>query len=145
MREYVIRDNQMDGFSGATQEQLVESYSRVTANPDFPYPWWTTGIETDEIIEARIRPLVDQVCSMDDDVLLVGHGASVSGVHRYILRSHAPDRTDHGQTGWNCFLSTFTIKPKFRVERIMDVSHLPDGTVTSNARTREEVLADCNT
>lgn len=142
MREYVIRDNQMDGFRGATQDELIACYSGVTKAPDFPYPWWTSNIESDEDIEARVAPLVDRVIAADVDSLLVGHGASTEGVHRYLLRRYAPDQMNHGQSGWNCFLSSFIIRPDFQVLRIMDVSHLPEGLVTSNARTREEVLAE---
>lgn len=142
MREYVIRENQMDGFRGATQDELAVSYSRVQKAPDFPSPWWTTNIETDEDIEGRVQPLVDRVITDEVDVLLVGHGASTEGVHRHILRNHAPDQLDHGQRGWNCFRSTFDFRPDFRVVHIMDVSHLPDDAVTSNAMTREEWLAE---
>ena len=142
MREYVIRENQMDGFRGATQDELIADYSRVKKAPDFLYPWWTSDIESDEDIEARVAPLVDRTSDADVDVLLVGHGASTEGVHRYLLRRYAPDQLNHGQSGWNCFLSSFRIRPEFQIHRIMDVSHLPDDAVTSNARTRAEVLAE---
>jgi broad specificity phosphatase PhoE len=142
MREYVIRENQMDGFQGATQDELIAGYSSVTKATDFPYPWWTSNVESDEDIEARVAPLVDRVLAADVDALLVGHGASAKGVHRYLLRRHAPDHMNHGQNIWNCFLSSFKIRPDFHVLRIMDVGHLPDDAVTSNARSRAEVLAE---
>ena len=109
MREYVIRENQMDGFQGATQDELIAGYSSVTKATDFPYPWWTSNIESDEDIEARVAPLVDRVLAADIDALLVGHGASAEGVHRYLLRRHAPNQMNHGQNIWNCFLSSFKI------------------------------------
>ena len=137
MREYVIRENQMASFQGATVGELKRSYPSVTAAPDFPYPWWTSDIETPEVIEARVAPLVGRVSAGDADVLLVGHGASVGGAHRDILR-----HMNHGQIGWNCFHSSFVIAPDFRVERIMDTSHLPEDAITSNAKTKKEVLEE---
>ena len=142
MREYVIRENQMDTFTGATQGELAAAYSRVLEAADLPYPWWTTKVESDEDIEARVAPLVARAAAADGDALLVGHGASAAGVHRHILGHHDPDRESHGQVGWNCFLSSFSVGPDYRALRIMDVGHLPDDMVTSNAMTRDEVLAD---
>ena len=144
MREYVIRDDQMHGFRGATQNELAAAYSLVTPTDHCPYPWWTTAIETDEDIEARVVPLVDRVANGADDALLVGHGASVGGVHRHFLRRHAPEQLDHNQISWNCCLSSFAMRPDFGVLRLMDVGHLPDEAITSNARTRAEVLAEGN-
>ena len=142
LREYVIRDDQMDGFRGAALDELVAAYSRVKETNDFPYPWWTSAIESDEDIEGRVGPLVDEVAMSVTDALLVGHGASVAGVHRHLLRYRAPDQIRHGQIGWNCFLSSFRIGSDFRVLRIMDVSHLPEDAITSNAKTRDEVLTE---
>lgn len=142
IREYVIREDQMDDFSGATMEELSTAYTRVTEADTFPYPWWTTSIESNEDMVARVSPLVDRLAGGDHDALLVGHGASAAGVHRHILGRHALDRIDHGQIGWNCFLSSFRFAPDFRVLRLVDVSHLPDDAITSNAKTRAEVLAE---
>ena len=38
MREYVIREDQMDNFSGATMEELSTAYTRVTEADTFHYP-----------------------------------------------------------------------------------------------------------
>ena len=51
----------------------------------------------------------------------------------------------YGQiVGWNCCLSSFQLAADFCILRIMDVSHLPEEAVTSNAKTRDEVLAECD-
>ena len=142
MREYAIRENQFDGFQGATASQLRAIYPRVQLNPDFPYPWWTTDIETPDMIEARVAPLIDKLIQGTTDALLVGHGASIGGAHRHILRHHAPDRLRHGQTGWNCVLSSFQFAPAFAIQRIMDTDHLPPEAITANAKTREDVLRE---
>lgn len=145
MREYVIREDQMGGFRGATLAELAAAYANVRQTSGFPYPWWTTVIESEEDIEGRVAPLVDELASGAADALLVGHGASVGGVHRHLLRRYAPERMHYGQiVGWNCCLSSFQLAADFCILRIMDVSHLPEEAVTSNAKTRDEVLAECD-
>jgi broad specificity phosphatase PhoE len=142
MREYVIRDDQMDSFKGLTLSELADRYSRVDGDMAFDYPWWTSEIETQEIIEARVKPLVDRVSKSGEDALLVGHGASVGGVHGYILGKHAPDRLGSGEPGWNCVLSSFQFEEEFKLIRLLDTEHLPEDHVTSNAKTRAEVLKE---
>ena len=141
IREYVIREGQMDQFRGATAVELRDRYSRVPDSSELEYPWWTSEIETDDDIEARVSPLINEAVAGNMDALLVGHGASVGGVHRHILKRHAPDRLNHGLRGWNCVLSSFGFGP-FEIVRLLDTDHLPDDLVTSNAQTREEVLKE---
>ena len=142
MREYVIRENQLEGFQGATATELEAFHPRVQIEPDFSYPWWTFEIESPEMVAARTAPLVDRLVKGHTDALLVGHGASVGGVHRHVLRHNAPEQMNHGRHGWNCILSSFQFTPTFTVLRIMDTAHLPPGTITANAKTREEVLGE---
>ena len=142
MREYVIRENQLQGFQGATATDFQAIYSRIKIEPDFPYPWWTFEIESPEMVEARVAPLVDRLTKGDTDALLVGHGASVGGVHRHVLRPNAPEQIHHGQYDWNCILSSFQFTPTFTILRIMETAHLPPEAITANAKTREEVLRE---
>ncbi|HAA75427.1 TPA: hypothetical protein DCE37_09930 [Candidatus Latescibacteria bacterium] len=46
MREYVIREHQMDRFDGATSGDLLATYASTQDRRSLPYPWWTTNIET---------------------------------------------------------------------------------------------------
>ncbi len=142
MREYVMRDDQMDSFKGLTLSELADRYSHVDRSASFVYPWWTSEIETAEVIEERVSPLVDRVSGGSEDALLVGHGASVGGVHGYILKENAPDRLGSGRPGWNCVLSSFDFTDSFEVIRLLDTEHLPDDMVTSNAKTRAEILKE---
>ncbi len=144
MREYVIREGQMEAFLGLTLDELAARYARVDDRKALPEPWWTSEIETPENIEARVAPLVDIVSADEGDALLVGHGASVSGVHRYVLKRFAPDHLNHGRRGWNCVLSSFVFGSSFEVLRLLDTEHLPDDLVTSNAKSREEVLREAD-
>ena len=142
MREYVIREDQMDTFKGLSLAELADRYPKVDGEIPFDYPWWTTEIETQEIIEGRVQPLGDRVSESGEDALLVGHGASVGGVHGYILGKHAPDRLGSGEPGWNCVLSSFRFEEEFKLIRLLDTEHLPEDHVTSNAKTRAEVLKE---
>jgi broad specificity phosphatase PhoE len=142
MREYVIREGQMVGFRGATVAELKDLHSKVVKPSEFVYPWWTDAIETPEDIEARVEPLIEEVVKDEEDALLVGHGASVGGVHRYILKKHAPDQMGHGQYDWNCILSSFAFGGKVEVVRIMDTEHLPEEMITANAKSKAEVLEE---
>lgn len=142
MREYFIRENQLDGFQGATVSDLQAIYPRVQTTPNFPYPWWTTQIESNDMVESRVSPLIDTLINHKTDALLVGHGASVTGAHRHILRHHAPEQLNHGQRSWNCILSSFQFTPTFKTLRIMETDHLPDELITNNAKSREQVLQE---
>jgi broad specificity phosphatase PhoE len=142
MREYFIRENQLAGFQGATVADLQTTYSRVQTPPDFPYPWWTTQIESNDMIEARVAPLINTLTDGASDALLVGHGASVTGVHRYVLRNHAPEHANHGKRGWNCVLSSFQFTPQFKIIHLLDTDHLPDDVITNNAKSRAQVLQE---
>jgi broad specificity phosphatase PhoE len=142
MREVVMSEEQMVGFHGATVEELHSSFSRVDAGASCSTPWWTTGVESPDDVEARVAPLVDQVAAGNIDALLVGHGASVAGAVRHILRHGAPERRRHNEPGWNCALTSFRMAPDFEIIHLMDVSHLPGESVTSNAKPRDQVLAE---
>lgn len=141
MREYVPQAGRMETFVGATLSDLGAEYDRVTADAVLPYPWWTTDVETDADVAARVAPAVARAEASGVDVLLVGHGASATGVHQHLLGDHDAGRERHGDVGWNCFLSSFEMAPRFRVLRLKEFGHLPDDLITSNALTREEVLA----
>lgn len=142
MREYFIRENQLEGFKGATAPELQTTYPRVQAPPSFPYPWWTHQIETNDMVEARVAPLIETLTKDTTDILLVGHGASVSATHRHILRLHAPDQFNHGKRGWNCVLSSFQFTPHFQIIRLLDTQHLPEEAITNNAKSRAQVLQE---
>jgi broad specificity phosphatase PhoE len=142
LREYFIRENQLEGFQGATAEELRSAFPRVEIPPDFAYPWWTTQIESDDMVTARVAPLIDTLARHKQDVLLVGHGASVTGAHRHILTTQAPENLNHGQRSWNCILSSFQFTPRFEIIRIMDTAHLPEDAITNNAKSRAQVMRE---
>lgn len=142
MREYFIRNGQLDGFQGATPKNLQATYPRVQTPSNFPHPWWTTQIESNDMVESRVAPLINTLIQHQSDALLVGHGASVTGAHRHILRTHAPAQLNHGQRSWNCILSSFQFTPTFKIIHLMSTDHLPPQAITNNAKSREQVLQE---
>jgi len=141
MREHVPRAGRMETFVGATLSDLAAAYDRVNAEADLPHPWWTTEVESDADVAVRVAPAVTRALAGGGGALLVGHGASALGVHQHLLGDHDAGRERHGDVGWNCFLSSFEMTEPVRVVRLKEFGHLPDGMITSNAMTREEVLA----
>lgn len=143
LREIVMRADQMQAFTGMTGAQLRALHPRVQPAADFDAaPWWTTQTETDLEVEARVAPLVDALLAAGQDALLVGHGASAGNAIHHLLRlcGEAPEGTP--APGWNCALTTFRCVPRVELLRRLDTEHLPDDAITSNAKTRAEVLAE---
>ena len=149
MREIVKRVEQMEHFVGLTNLELGQLHPRVETSPDLADMWWTMQAESDAEIEQRVAALVDNLLRQDkpdseSHVLLVGHGASTGGVIDHLLRRSAPDLIGPPIPGWNCSLSTFRCRGvDSQVELVcrQDTDHLPDEAITSNAQTREQVLA----
>ena len=129
----------MHGFVGMTGEMLDQIDPRITVEPDFRDVWWTTVVETDADVEARVAGFVDGLLDGDDDVLLVGHGASTGGVIDHLLRKFAPEQITTPIPGWNCALTTFRCTDSIQLVCRLDTKHLPEDHITSNAQSRAEV------
>lgn len=144
LREIVMREEQMDGFVGMNAQALAALHARVRPAEDFDaQPWWTTAAETDADVETRVAPLIDGVLNDGVDTLLVGHGASAGNSARYLMRRCASERVGSGkpEPGWNCALTSFRCASDIEFVRQQDVEHLPENAITSNAQSRDEVLA----
>ena len=143
LREIVNRAGQMAEFTGMNAGQLRALHKRVQPAADFDIsPWWTSHIESDEDVEARVAPLVDAVIAAGADALLVGHGASTCNAIHHLWRRCAPERIGEHAPGWNCGLTTFRCGTQVEMLRHLDTEHLPDDAVTSNAKSRAQVLAE---
>ena len=124
-------------FIGMTKEQLCGRFRHV--DPDFTirYPWFAGRAETPEDVDVRIKDGMDGLLAgTKEDCLLVCHGASFAGVRRY-LGLECPDRA----RTWNASLTEYSVSPKgAEILKYADVSFMPDGLVTDNRKTREEVV-----
>lgn len=140
MRESNGSGEHMAAFQGANAAELRAEFPRARPGPDFAYPWWTVDAETGDNVEERTGRLVDTLAADGRDALLVGHAASGGGATRYVLRQRAPEMLDEPRFSWNCMLTSLRLLPQFERLRLASTSHLPAEAMTSNARTREEVL-----
>ena len=137
MREFVGSPEQMALFRGATLDELRQEFPRVNPEQALAWPWWTNAPESDEDVEARVAPLVESLADEAEDVLLVGHGASVHGATCYVLRRHAPELMPKCPPSWNCILTGFRLRPSFEALHLADTDHLQPDKVTSNHFTPE--------
>lgn len=130
----------MDRFLGATGAILQAEFPRIRAGENLAFPWWTTGPETPGDVEARVGPLVEELEAGGRDVLLVGHAASVGAATRHLLNKYAPELLGEPRFSWNCMLTSFSLLPEFRCLELASTAHLPPDSMTSNGKTRAEVM-----
>ena len=135
IQEYVANPGLPEG-DAQTIEQIRKRYSRVAPTATMRYPWYCTGPEGQLEVQARVRPFVDQLVSeQKEDVLLVGHGATIWALKDVILGvgEVVGDLPAQG-SGWNCSLCSFDVAPDLRTRalRLFDVSHMPAESVTNN-------------
>lgn len=138
IREIVKREEQMVGFVGLTLEELRAEFPRIAPDASLPHPWWTPHAEDAAAVLARVAPFLEALLANgQEDVLLVGHGASVGAATRFLLQ-RCPEGPEELPLSWNCALTAFRVGATCEVLYLRDTSHLPDEQVTSNARTKAE-------
>ena len=147
-REIVQRAETIAAFTGLTLEDLRTEFAHLAQDATLAYPWWTTEIEDSEAVRARVAPYVDHlvVCA-EDDVLLVGHGASTGAATRHLL-SHCKSVPDEIPLTWNCALTAFHCLVGVNGEMagcdllmLQDTAHMEEAQVTSNAKFRESLAS----
>ncbi len=132
LQEYVQCDGP-PGLSGLNLEQIVTMYPAVDRSSVLPYPWFFHGPEDGEKVKERVRPLTDRFTrEQQEDVLLIGHGASTGACRDLFIPD--VDRNTLG-AGWNCALSTYEVDEHGNVIswEYADISHIPPRHVTSNS------------
>lgn len=122
---------------GMTLEELKHNYPNIAQNSTMIHPWMLPdGPEAVEDVRKRIFPYVEEIISAPpaDEILLVGHGASVGAVKHFMI-------TRAGFTGypgynWNVSLCTFdvTTEGKVTIVELNTIDFMPIDKVTSNKR-----------
>jgi len=144
MQEYVPQPGR-PAFDGLTLEKIKTLYPRISRNADLAYPWFAEGPEDRETVQKRVRPLLRRLRSeRKEDVLLVGHGASVNACTETLLTEEMRSHLQAPGYNWNCSLSSFRLGENGTVSliRLLDVSHIPQELVTSNAARYSDVVND---
>ncbi len=121
-------------FRGMTREMILTRFRYI--DPDFtlPDPWFAGKAETLEEVDRRIFPPLKALIEKNEDCMLIGHGASLSGVRRYFGIEHPKTLQS-----WNCGLTSLKIEDgTTELLTFFDVSFLPEEYVTTNGRTRAE-------
>jgi len=135
IQEYVPNPGLPDGV-GQTLEQIHGRYANIAHDAALQHPWFVTGPEDQEAVQRRVKPFIDQLVDRQaEDVLLVGHGATIWACFEVIkglgeIVGGLPELNN----GWNCSLSTYDVDAQLRTQilQLFDVSHMPPECVSSN-------------
>jgi len=154
LREMFFSEENANAFNGMDIETLKLNFSHVAKDAILPYPWWTTCVDEQLDIIARLKSFWATLLTAGcEEVLVVGHGASVFGSMFFFNKTFKlglPD--DPGELGdfqaslnLNCNLSCIEINQegKLTSARLFATDHLPDSLLTSNTNPKprpQEVL-----
>jgi broad specificity phosphatase PhoE len=142
-REYAVVG--IEEFTGPTLAQLHQECERLEDNADLPFPWWTVELEDFPMVCRRVGSfLAELTAKTSEDILLVGHGASVEAGMHCLLHEHAPKALAEKGHNWNCFLSAIRVKPVVEPLFLCNVDHLPLEKTTSNHASYEEIREKLN-
>lgn len=115
-------------YKGTSMEQLREWYPHMAEDATLEFPWWATNLETtadvDKRVQAGIKALIEKYKDTDEEILLVGHGASTGAANRYL-------KLKMEGFLWNCCLFLYDTKdPRRNFGK--HYSFLPGQMVTNN-------------
>lgn len=115
----------IDVYRGYSIEELRKYYFGIAEGAVLDYPWWVMKAETPEMVKERvIRGLDKYMHEEEEDILLVGHGASAGAAHEYL-------NLKKGGFIWNCGLGMYdTEHPERNYGN--DISHLTKNMVSTN-------------
>ena len=117
IREIVKKQGSNAAFVGLTLEQLKERFPYIAPESKLDYPWWYTDQESHQDVIDRVRAGVDTL-DTEEDVLLVGHGASVYCACEALQIPHT------NGDGYNCSLSMYDTEDKSNY-LYLNGDHLP--------------------
>lgn len=142
IQEYVQADGFPD-FEGLNIQQIKAGYSCVNKNCTLDYPWFAEGPETLKEVKIRVKPFLERLLkSNSEEVLLVGHGASVHACKELLIHPSVMAKIKE-EWNWNCSLSSYNIPENgnMTVEKLFCIKHIPEEYITSNRKLyREEAL-----
>ncbi len=124
IREIVKTKESTADFTGLTLEKIREKFKFIDPNATLPYPWWGLQPEKAEDVIARIQAGLDALAPTED-ILLVGHGASVYCACEVLKLSKCKGNN------YNCGFSMYNSQAENDFA-YMDGSHLPYGMRTFN-------------
>ncbi len=153
LREIFSTDEAAREFVGMTPDELKEEFSAVSYDAELSYPWWTKHKDTREGIIKRLEKFWNEIISSDvEELLVVGHGASVYGTMCYFNKKFHLGLTDDidemadylAEQNLNCNLSYLEIDKNGALvsAKLFSTSHLSDELLTANTnkKSRPEII-----
>ena len=140
MQEYVTREGVPD-IKTLTLPEIKKMFANIASESTLEDSWLFAGPETAEDVRRRVKPFIDSLFeSNDNEVLLVGHGASVGACKAILFAAGGIPYVD--EHNWNCSLSKFVVidGKTTSVELNCDISFIPEELVTSNLLKYGEAL-----
>ena len=131
IREIVKTKESTANFTGLTLEQIREKFQYIDPQASLPYPWWGLIPELPADVIARVQAGLDALAPQED-ILLVGHGASVYCACEALQIPHDPDGNNY-----NCGFSVYDSEDAGN-NRYMSGYHLPYDMRTFNRITQKE-------
>ena len=138
LREILRSQSAADKLSGLTLPEIKELYSAIDAAIPLEDRWWSPHAESAEDVIARVREGVEKIEQLypDEEVLYVGHGASVDALLR-VYKLRRPDT--HSIPGvYNCSFSACDTENS-KINFYSDTEHIPYGQITSNYRHKRDI------
>ena len=121
---------------GMTLEELKRLYPRTAPDATLAWPWITPGgVEELTSVRKRVDKYVEELLANPpaDDILLVGHGASIQSLKFSLFPRCGYEGPDH--YNWNCSLSRFDITPDgVKMVELARYDFMPQEIITSNKR-----------
>ncbi|MBR7138127.1 MAG: histidine phosphatase family protein [Lentisphaeria bacterium] len=130
---------------GMTMEEIRKNFPGIAPDATLEYPWIIPrGPESNEDVEKRVWPFLDELLAHPpkEDILLVGHGASVGAATSYLAKKAG--FSGNWGISFNAALCTFEIDADGSVKFLVpwNTDHIPVEKVTSNKRSYAEVMAE---
>jgi len=107
-------------------DRMRELFPRVARDAELAFPWWAKRAENSEDVRYRVAIGLQGIMKEEDDVLVVGHGASVGAVMNYLIGF------DDRKPFFNCSYSVFDSQTKTCTKNC--ARHLPYEMMTYNSR-----------
>jgi broad specificity phosphatase PhoE len=135
LREVIKVKDSLKDFSGLTLEGIKELFPETANDATLVYPWWENEPETSDDMDKRVSPIVDLATEAQEDILLIGHGASVVATFRCLMKKTNLRFEDSLPKWYNCALTQFKIENGTVIPvTVNSVSHLPATMLTENYR-----------
>ena len=122
---------------GMTLEEMRKNYPNISPEANLAHPWiLPEGPETFDDVKKRVFAYLEELIAdpPDNDVLLVGHGASVGAAKIFMIEK--AKFTGCCGYNWNASLCIFEVASanEVKISTLNDISFMPLEKVTSNKR-----------